>query len=85
MPGWPSYPRGVLTKWLGDPADPDTGRPWRRGVAALAAGLFLTFMGMGFMTPLIPLYLRELGIWDAAAPPAWSGAVAAADPHPPQD
>ncbi len=78
MPGWLSRRRRVLAHWLRDPADPDTGRPWRRGVAALAAGLFLTFMGMGFINPFIPLYLQELGIRDAAALPAWSGAVAAA-------
>ena len=75
----------MLVEWLRDPADPATGRPWRRGVPALAVGVFLTFMGMGFMTPFIPLYLWELGIRDEAALPAWSGTVAAAGPRRPRD
>lgn len=52
--------------------------PWRRTVLVSAVAIFLTFVGFGFMTPFIPLYLQEMGMEDAGQVRAWSGAITAA-------
>ncbi|MDP6348186.1 MAG: MFS transporter [Chloroflexota bacterium] len=49
--------------------------PWRRNVWVLTFTGFVTFVGIGFMYPLIPLYLQEIGINDAQDVRLWAGAI----------
>ncbi len=49
--------------------------PWRRNVWVLTVSGFVTFVGIGFMYPLIPLYLQEIGIRDAQDVRLWAGAI----------
>jgi MFS transporter, DHA1 family, multidrug resistance protein len=49
--------------------------PWRRNVWVLTFSGFVTFVGIGFMYPLIPLYLQEIGITDSQDVRLWAGAI----------
>ncbi len=49
--------------------------PWRRNVWVLTFSGFVTFVGIGFMYPLIPLYLQQIGITDAQDVRLWAGAI----------
>lgn len=49
--------------------------PWRKNLYALWAAEFLAALGMAFVLPFIPFYLRELGIAEEAALKKWSGLI----------
>ena len=52
--------------------------PWRRNLAVCAAGSFTTIIGMTLILPILPLYVRALGVADTGAVAAWSGVAYAA-------
>jgi DHA1 family multidrug resistance protein-like MFS transporter len=49
--------------------------PWRRNVWVLTFSGFVTFVGIGFMYPLIPLYLQQIGLTDQQDVRLWAGAI----------
>ncbi len=51
---------------------------WRRNLWALWAAQVLAMIGMSAVVPFLPLFIRELGVRDAAAAHQWSGYVFAA-------
>lgn len=51
---------------------------WRRNLAVCAAGSFTTIVGMTLILPILPLYVRDLGVSDPAAITTWSGVAYAA-------
>jgi MFS family permease len=67
-----------------DPAERDaTGarpghRYWRRNLAVAAVGSFTTIVGMTLILPILPLYVRDLGVTSDAAVTTWSGVAYAA-------
>ena len=52
--------------------------PWRKTFYAVWVGQVFSIMGFMFVLPLLPLYIRELGIEDRAELVMWSGRVSAA-------
>src|SRR4030095_16979934 len=53
---------------------------WQRNVWALTLTVFISFVGFQFFSPFLPLYIRELGVTDAAKIALWSGLQAAVTP-----
>ena len=51
-----------------------------RNVWALAAIVFVAFVGFQFFSPFLPLYVAELGVTDPGRVALWSGALAAVTP-----
>lgn len=51
---------------------------WRRNLYVCAAGSFTTIIGMTLILPILPLYVRDLGVTDPAAITRWSGIAYAA-------
>jgi len=51
---------------------------WRKSFAALWAAEFLAIVGFSTSNPIVPLYLRELGVLDPARLNWWTGAISAA-------
>lgn len=51
---------------------------WRRNLAVCAAGSFTTIIGMTLILPILPLYVRALGVDDDGDVVAWSGLAYAA-------
>jgi MFS family permease len=54
--------------------------PWKRNFAFVWLNNFITAVGMMAFLPLLPLYLRELGVLDEAAVKVWSGVLVAGAP-----
>jgi len=48
---------------------------WKRNLAVLRAGQLLVVSAMGIVIPLIPFFLRDLGMTDRADLERWSGLV----------
>ncbi len=48
---------------------------WRRNLNVLSAAQLATVSSMGIIMPLIPFFLRELGMSDRAAIERWSGLI----------
>jgi len=48
---------------------------WKRNLIVLGAGQLVVVSAMGIVIPLIPFFLRELGMTDRAALERWSGLV----------
>ena len=48
---------------------------WKRNLVVLGAGQFVAISAMGIVIPLIPFFLRELGMTDRAALERWSGLI----------
>jgi len=48
---------------------------WKRNLVVLGAGQVVAISAMGIVIPLIPFFLRELGMTDRAALERWSGMV----------
>jgi DHA1 family multidrug resistance protein-like MFS transporter len=48
---------------------------WKRNLVVLGAGQLVAVSAMGIVIPLIPFFLRELGMTDRAALERWSGLV----------
>jgi DHA1 family multidrug resistance protein-like MFS transporter len=48
---------------------------WRRNLIVLGAGQLVAISAMGIVIPLIPFFLRELGMTDRAELERWSGLV----------
>jgi DHA1 family multidrug resistance protein-like MFS transporter len=48
---------------------------WKRNLAVLGAGQFVAISAMGIVIPLIPAFLRELGMTDRASLERWSGLI----------
>ena len=48
---------------------------WRRNLVVLGAGQLVAISAMGIVIPLIPFFLRELGMTDRAELERWSGLV----------
>jgi MFS family permease len=48
---------------------------WKRNLTVLAVGQLVVISAMGIVIPLIPFFLRELGMTDVAALERWSGLV----------
>ncbi|MCX7774861.1 MAG: MFS transporter [Rectinemataceae bacterium] len=48
---------------------------WRKSFNALMIAEFLAIVGFSTSNPIIPLYLRELGITDVASLNLWTGAI----------
>jgi DHA1 family multidrug resistance protein-like MFS transporter len=48
---------------------------WRKNLYTLWAAEFLAALGMSFVLPFIPFYVRELGITDLAEVKKWSGLI----------
>jgi len=58
---------------------PEAAHPhWRRNLWVSAAGSFTTLIGMTLILPILPLYVRDLGVDDPAAVTTWSGIAYAA-------
>ncbi len=53
---------------------------WKRNFALVWLNNFVTAAGMMAFLPLLPLYLRELGVADPAAVQVWSGLLVAGAP-----
>ncbi|MBP1720041.1 MAG: transporter [Deltaproteobacteria bacterium] len=49
--------------------------PWRKNLYTLWTAEFLAALGMAFVLPFIPFYLRELGVGEAAEVKKWSGLI----------
>jgi DHA1 family multidrug resistance protein-like MFS transporter len=49
--------------------------PWRKNLYTLWTAEFLAALGMAFVLPFIPFYLREMGISEAAEVKKWSGLI----------
>jgi DHA1 family multidrug resistance protein-like MFS transporter len=49
--------------------------PWRKNLYILWTAEFLAALGMAFVLPFIPFYLRELGVGEAAEVKKWSGLI----------
>ncbi|KDP91513.1 MULTISPECIES: MFS transporter [Clavibacter] len=56
----------------------DTSQIWRRNLLVCALGSFTTIIGMTLILPILPLYVRDLGVEDPAAVTLWSGIAYAA-------
>ena len=56
----------------------DTSEIWRRNLLVCALGSFTTIIGMTLVLPILPLYVRDLGVEDPAAVTLWSGIAYAA-------
>ena len=52
--------------------------PWRRNVRVLTFAVFVTFIGIGFLYPLLPLYLQEIGVTNPSEVRLWAGAIGSA-------
>jgi len=48
---------------------------WRKNLYTLWTAEFLAALGMAFVLPFIPFYLRELGLTEAAEVKKWSGLI----------
>jgi DHA1 family multidrug resistance protein-like MFS transporter len=48
---------------------------WRKNLYTLWTAEFLAALGMAFVLPFIPFYLRELGVGEAAEVRKWSGLI----------
>jgi DHA1 family multidrug resistance protein-like MFS transporter len=48
---------------------------WRRNLVVLSAVQLLAVTAMGIVIPLIPFFVRELGVTDRAAVERWSGLI----------
>ncbi len=51
----------------------DAAQIWRRNLIVCALGSFTTIVGMTLILPILPLYVRDLGVSDPAAVTLWSG------------
>ncbi len=51
---------------------------WRRSVYVLTFAVLVTFMGIGFLYPLLPLYLQEIGVTEPGEVRIWAGAIGSA-------
>ena len=60
------------------PLPSDTSQIWRRNLLVCALGSFTTIIGMTLILPILPLYVRDLGVEDRAAVTLWSGIAYAA-------
>jgi len=60
------------------PPDSPSPRHWRRSSIVLTFAVFITFIGIGFLYPLLPLYLQEIGVTDLTGVRIWSGAIGSA-------
>jgi hypothetical protein len=56
-------------------ADGERSSVWKRNLVVLSVGQVVTISAMGIVIPLIPFFLRELGMTDRAALERWSGLV----------
>jgi MFS family permease len=54
-----------------------TGPPviWKRNLSVLVAGQLLAVSAMGIVLPLIPFFVRDLGVTDRASVERWSGLI----------
>jgi len=62
----------------GDAAAGGTADPpviWKRNLSVLVAGQLLAVSAMGIVLPLIPFFVRDLGVTDRAAVERWSGLI----------
>ncbi|GAB6276064.1 MAG: MFS transporter [Rectinema sp.] len=48
---------------------------WQKSFSTLMIAEFLAIVGFSTSNPIIPLYLRDLGVTDTAALNAWTGAI----------
>lgn len=51
---------------------------WRKSFSALWVAEFMAIVGFSTSNPIVPLYLRELGVVDVARLNWWTGAISAA-------
>lgn len=51
---------------------------WRRNLLVCSLGSFTTIIGMTLILPILPLYIRNLGVSEDSAITAWSGVAYAA-------
>lgn len=56
----------------------DPTEAWRRNLVVCSLGSFTTIIGMTLILPILPLYVRDLGVTDPAAVTTWSGVAYAA-------
>jgi DHA1 family multidrug resistance protein-like MFS transporter len=49
--------------------------PWRRNLYVTVAMVFVVFLGFAFVLPLIPLYVRQLGVEGEERVALWSGVI----------
>ncbi len=49
--------------------------PWRRTLYIVWAAQFIAMLGMSFVVPFLPFYVRNLGVQDEAAVSLWSGLI----------
>ncbi len=62
-----------------DPEDDSAGTPsWRRGLWAMVAVQFIMSISFNIVSPLMPLFLPDLGVTSPAAVNLWAGVLAAA-------
>jgi MFS family permease len=57
---------------------PDPSQAWRRNLLVCALGSFSTIVGMTLILPILPLYVRDLGVTDPGRVTLWSGIAYAA-------
>ncbi|UKF32480.1 MFS transporter [Clavibacter phaseoli] len=57
---------------------PAASRVWRRNLLVCALGSFTTIIGMTLILPILPLYVRDLGVDDPREATLWSGIAYAA-------
>jgi len=61
--------------WKRNPTLTSPTAVWKRNLLVLGAGQFVAISAMGIVIPLIPFFLRELGMTDRAALERWSGLI----------
>ena len=49
--------------------------PWRRTLYIVWAAQFIAMLGMSFVVPFLPFYIRTLGVADEASVSLWSGLI----------
>ncbi|MDR1316960.1 MAG: MFS transporter [Spirochaetales bacterium] len=49
--------------------------PWKKTFYAVLGAEFLAIAGFGTSTPIIPLFLQDLGVWDKSSLNIWVGVV----------
>ncbi len=54
--------------------------PWRRNLYALMISVFVSFSGFTFVSPFLPLFIKQLGVTDDGDAALWSGVIFGVSP-----
>ena len=54
--------------------------PWRRNLYVLMLAVFVSFSGFTFVSPFLPLYIKQLGVTDTGDAALWAGLIFGVSP-----